>query len=507
MICRIGPEKIRERRSHSRDFPPNGGDGKIASPPPASRLSLSRMGFFDRLAGKKASPQPVPVPAAPAAPSGDPLAAAGNILPRLAAAREKLEARDLPAAVAIYEEVLAAAGDRADVLVTISGDLGSTGHVAAIVELIAPRYAADRHGPATGLNLLQAYLALQQADAAQHVLDILFELNRPEFEDRLHGFSNAIAELIASGAAPLPMHDGNHAGGDAPSRPAAPPAAAKVDLVSISKPIWFYGLEPLAEKLFPPKGDRVRRVAFAQLALPGAYPDFNAAMARPADELGTLSRAIPLWLAETFYFSPLYAPIAAVGVLQPPSGANQPMIFGAEWTTDNLRQLCDSPNGEGLDYVFTGALRQQAGDFELTLRVWEVKKFRERKQFLVRWTPATADTELAKLHEQVRLFMEWAPAKTGLSYAVPPAPRIWLEALGASLGLFLVDKNLLPREILPPLEGMFNDFAPHAMRPAASSLAWLTTLHRAKTFGLAPAMTEVMLSPNPLVGEAKALLG
>ena len=49
--------------------------------------------------------------------------------------------------MAVYEEVMAGGtGDRADVLVAISGDLGSHGHVAEIIELIAPRYDADRHG-------------------------------------------------------------------------------------------------------------------------------------------------------------------------------------------------------------------------------------------------------------------------------------------------------------------------------------------------------------------------
>jgi len=321
------------------------------------------MGFFDRLAGKKTSPQTAPVAAkptpAPIPTSVEPAAAspvAGSILPRLAAARACLEVKDLPGALAIYEEVLAAAGERADVLVTISGDLGSTGYVANIVELIAPRYDAQIHGPATGLNSSRPDLALRQADAAQHVLDILFELNRPELEDRLHGFSNAIAELIVSGAPPLPLHGATPDPDDGSTQ--APPAAAKVDIVSISKPIWFYGLESLAEKILPPKSNRVRRVAFAQLALPGAYTDVLAAQARPEDELGRLARAIPLWFAETFDFSPHYSPIAAVGVFQPAGGgAKQPVIFGAEWTTENLRQLCDSPNGEGLDYIFTGALR------------------------------------------------------------------------------------------------------------------------------------------------------
>src|SRR5207302_11493493 len=47
----------------------------------------------------------------------------------------------------------------------------------------------------------------------------------------------------------------------------------KVGLVTFSKPIWFYGLEALAEKILPAKDGRQRRLAFAQLALPGAYPE------------------------------------------------------------------------------------------------------------------------------------------------------------------------------------------------------------------------------------------
>jgi hypothetical protein len=139
------------------------------------------MGFFDRFNSKKAGPVVQPATSAPESAAAGAPAASGGVKPRLAVAREKLEAKDLPGALAIYEEILAGgAGDRADVLVAISGDLGSHGHVAEIIELVAPRYDADRHGPATGLNLLQAYLAVHNADAAQHVLDILFALQRPE---------------------------------------------------------------------------------------------------------------------------------------------------------------------------------------------------------------------------------------------------------------------------------------------------------------------------------------
>lgn len=44
------------------------------------------------------------------------------------------------------------------------------------------------------------------------------------------------------------------------------------------------------------------------------------------------------------------------------------------------------------------------------------------------------------------------------------------------------------------------------MDNAHASLAWLTLLHRARVLGLAPTLADVMLSPNPVVTEAEALV-
>jgi hypothetical protein len=210
-------------------------------------------------------------------------------------------------------------------------------------------------------------------------------------------------------------------------------------MISISKPIWFYGLESMAAQLLPPKEGRSRRIAFAQLALPG-FADAAQAMTRPEEELGRMSRAIPLWLAETFYFSAAYNPIAAVGVLKNPKGASHHVIFAAEWSTENLRQLVES-TGEGLDYIITGALRATAGDYELVLRIWEVKGFRERKTFNVRWTPASMDDALAQIHAQLRTYMEWSPASAAFAFTPTAQPSAWIDVLGASLGLFLVERK------------------------------------------------------------------
>ena len=433
------------------------------------------MGFFDRFAQKKTTGA-----------GANAETAAGPVRTKLVAARERLEAKDLAGAVAIYEEVLATDGDRPDVLVTISGDLGVTGNVKEIAELVAPRYDAERHGPATGINLLQAYLVLRNVEAAQHLLDILFALKRPDLEERLYGFSNAIAELMQSEHAPVDQP----AGGGARE-------AAKVNLVSISKPIWFYGLEPLAEQVLAPKESRLRRVGFGQLATPGIANGEEAA-GKPEEEMGRLSRAVPLWLAETFQFTPHYAAIAAVGLVE-----RHYALFPTEWTAENLRQLVDSTEG-GLDYVFTGAIRQKAGDYELVLRVWEVKKFRERKTFTARWTPATADVELAKLHEQIRVFMEWMPAKGGLKYEPPVAPRAWLETLGASLTLFLGEKNLLPAEQIPAMDEVLARTADAAVGNEAASLAFLTLRNRSEKLGVA-ARVEAALSGSELIARAREL--
>ena len=464
---------------------------------------LAPMGFFDRLAGKSQPSAPPAGSVAAAAPSSVPEPSVSGVAPRLIAAREKLDAKDLAGALAIYDEVLANAGDRADVLVTISGDLGSTGHIPQIIELVAPRYDAARHGPAAGINLIQAYLAVRDADAARHVLDILFSLKRPELDDRLNGFSNAIAELLQHGSLkglPETVPDaGAHAAAEAPK-------AAGLALVTISRPIWSYGLEEFTE-ILPKKEGKMRKVAFAQFSLPGAYADLEAAIKQPEDELGRLSRAIPLWLAETFYFSPLYSSIAALGCLHDTDGSRRPAIFAADWTVEGLKKLVET-TPEGLDYVFTGSLTREAEDYVLLMRVWEVKKFRERKQITARWSAATADAELKKLHEYVRAFMEWAPypAGSGIPYAPPPSPSAWVDSQGALLGLFLVEKNLLPREQLPSLAPVFDAFAPHAFSPPASSLAWIMLRSKASALGLAPSLAEVLLSSHPAVARARALL-
>ncbi len=380
------------------------------------------MGFFS----SSDKPQPNP--------------AGGGVTARLAEAKAKLEARDVPAAVVIYQEVLAASGARPDVLVAISGELGVRGQVRELIELVAPHYDAERHGPATGLNLLQAYLAIRNLEAAQHVLDILFGLNRPELEERLFGFSNAIGELMAGHEMALPTEEQVAAA----AATGTAPAPNKISLASISKPIWFYGLESAAPHLLGRKDGKLRRVAFTQCTLPG-LADAVERSTKPEDDTGRFCRGLPLWFAETFTAAAGYDAVAAVAL----TSRQQYFLFPVEWSADNIREVSESSTG-GLDYVVTFALRNKNDDFELVARIWEVKKFRELKQFSTRWTPASADTVLKQFHEQLRLYMEWRalPEGNGLAYAAPVSPTAHIQSLGATLSQFFGEKGVLAPEFV-----------------------------------------------------------
>src|SRR5690606_32062295 len=109
-------------------------------------------------------------------------------------------------------------------------------------------------------------------------------------------------------------------------------------------------------------------------------------------------------------------------------------------------------------------------DYELVLRVWEIKSLRERKVFTTRWTPATVERALTQAHSQMRAYMEWSPASAAYAYTVPTQPRGWLDTLSASLNLFLVEKAILPPAALLPAENELRAAARRAPSSEADSL-------------------------------------
>lgn len=88
---------------------------------------------------------------------------------------------------ALYAEALARAGTPApaDLLMSISGDLGNAGQLAELLALVEPRFEASVHGLMVGNNLIKAHLDLGHASQAGVLLRRLIAQNRPDWREHL----------------------------------------------------------------------------------------------------------------------------------------------------------------------------------------------------------------------------------------------------------------------------------------------------------------------------------
>lgn len=382
----------------------------------------------------------------------------------LVEAREHLDKKDLPAALQLYEQIAHADADLSGPFTTISGDLGATGHIEAMIEFFAPRYEPAPHGLPTGINLLQAYLHQRDAIAAQQLLDLLTPLvTTYSMRDRLDGFRCAIEEIRAT----------------TPSEPApARPEGADVNLISISKPIWSYGL-PDGENTLPTKNHRARRLGIMPFALLGDGVPANS-FAAPDHPLAALVRGLPLALAEACWFAPAYRPIATTGLAPDKNLLLSPRAFRGE----QIRQLFPQEK-EPLDFAIAGTIHAAPGGAiaSVEFTIWEVRKTKLLKT--VRFEGPDA---ISRGWPLLLGYIEAAkPGPAPLAYALPADPVAHAAALDHVLHFFLVEKAVLAPEKLAPHAPRLAFLAEYAAAHADLATARLTlfaALHHCQASGL-----------------------
>lgn len=398
----------------------------------------------------------------------------------LVEAREHLDRKDLPAALQLYEQIAQADADLAAPFTTISGDLGATGHLEALIEFFAPRYDPAAHGLPCGLNLLQAYLHQRNAVAAQQLLDLVEPLvSTYSMRDRLDGFRCAIAALHAAAPAePLP----------------ARPEGSEVSLISISKPIWTYGL-PDGENTLPTKNPRVRRLGILPFALLGDGVPANS-FAPPDHPLAGLVRGLPLALAEACWFAPAYQPIATTGLAPDKNLLLSPRPFRGE----QIRQLFPQEK-EPLDFGIAGTFHAAPGGAVASVEftIWDVRKTKLLKT--VRFEGPDALTRGWPL---LLGYIEAAkPGPAPLAYALPADPVAHAVALDHVLHFFLVEKTVLAPEKLAPHTARLSYLAEYATTHSGAAvprLALLAALQHCRTLGLEiPA--EIAAAADQLPGD------
>jgi tetratricopeptide (TPR) repeat protein len=343
-------------------------------------------------------------------------------------ARHHLEHKNVAAAKALYEEVLAGGRYDSRSLMMISGDLGQNGEISLIVELIAPIYDEHRHDPMAGINLLRAYQELGNPEEGEKLLSRMYALDIPPLKQYLDEFAQAFHRMRKESAQGTPTD----------------PGQVEISTLAISQPIWHYGLYK-ADWLFtrkPPEADTIGFFALSKITA-----EATPAESQREDDVGRLARAIPLYLAEAAHY---WTPFAAQCYFQIAAGIGP--VLSSHSTDGNALFDLVPPT---MKYFITGQLgftgEGEQRQWQLSLTLWDCTL---RKECGTE-SGTVAQSELGAL---VLNLEQSLLAKTGsvttepldAFYARPSADAmdIYLNELGQAFTLTLVATQYIPRSAL-----------------------------------------------------------
>ncbi|MBB3225975.1 tetratricopeptide (TPR) repeat protein [Luteibacter sp. Sphag1AF] len=229
-------------------------------------------------------------------------------------ARAALEAGDLPRAREIYGLVLARAIPvPADALQQISGDLGRNGHLELLLELVSPVFDVDRHGLAVGNNLIKANLDVGHIAQARRLLEALYRQQRPDWEEHLLYWDNAIATA------------------EKRFGPVETETPLTVGLLKLEQPVWVR--EALDAGSLLPTRDANSPVVVFMAGSCTSPQSGDSVISQRTDALGRLSRGMPMYLAEQV----LLRTSARTCYIQPWMKSGGFVLARMPWDVDGLR--------------------------------------------------------------------------------------------------------------------------------------------------------------------------
>lgn len=272
----------------------------------------------------------------------------GSWRARLWLARHHLERKEVETARALYAEVLAGGLFDGGSLMMISGDLGNNGQIPMLLELIGPIYDEHKHDPMAGLNLLRACQELGKADEGEALLTRMYALGLAPFKQHLDQFAQAFQEMRKRTAQGTPIDPNN----------------LKFTTLALNLPIWHYGLRN-ANWLFAQKPENAPEVGF--FALSKAISSGERAESQREDDIGRLTRSIPLYLAEAAHYWSDYAATCYIVVVE----GGGPVVSGSETDGSALFDIV-SP---GMKYFVTGEIGSsgegEATQWKISLSLWD----------------------------------------------------------------------------------------------------------------------------------------
>ena len=352
----------------------------------------------------------------------------GSWRPQLWLARDCLENKNLAEAKTYYNHILRTAADQPDALMMISGDLGKSGHVREVLDMVLPLYDPEKHDIRAGGNILQAYLETKNYVDGQKFLHRLFALNRPDFRDRLMFYSAEFGKLQDS----------------ARQQPQGLEAPVKASAFRLDRPIWGYGLND-PKWLFRPEEKTGKSIVFTALA--NTSPTgLTVPTAQQASDLGRLTRSIPLYLLESFYYWSDTKPTTVIPVIV---GAG-PIVSGTNWPVEHICSLA-----EGVAAIaVTGSIHEENEKLTIRLSVWDCPTKRVLKEFTYITTPPLLGPTILKMETELLEYFDPVSLRAATprqSFHSRPSPQMvdrYLACLGQTLALTFAQNDIISPTVL-----------------------------------------------------------
>jgi tetratricopeptide (TPR) repeat protein len=260
-------------------------------------------------------------------------------------ARHQAQNGEVDAASSLWREVIARAGNESDALVMVSADLVQLQRHELVQELIVPRFQPGRHHPHVGLALLHHYLQQKNEVAGAALLHQMFLHYGHMVGNELQPFTGEFDRMRLSKLPPPPPLSAN----------------PRIGLYRLDRPIWYAGYEDPAW-LLPQKQADSKHVLFFGLAVDG-QPQLPPGR---EDELGRLTRSLPLFLAEHAWLSTPHRGAAVLPMAEQGGWA----IMGRPWPEEQLvNQVPDAERAKTL--LVTGVLRVDGDQRRIDLWVYD----------------------------------------------------------------------------------------------------------------------------------------
>jgi tetratricopeptide (TPR) repeat protein len=274
----------------------------------------------------------------------------GNWRARMLHARAALERKDVEAALALYREAIGVAGKPVptDLLMQMTGDLGTTGHPDVLLKEAAPLYDVAAHGMQGAHNLFHACLQTGELPAARALLDLLFSKQQMAWRQPLGQWESEFVQARQAQQAAK-----------------AKPGEGKVTLLVDEGPIWLPERSPASELFTVPVGD-VPSIAILGCSADTPTGEGSGSALRPTDAAGRFSRALPLFLAEQIRFGMQ----ARVRTLSPWMLGEMPafVVGRQEWTAEEAARHARSVKPE-CGYTIVTHIVAQAEPWQVEARL------------------------------------------------------------------------------------------------------------------------------------------